>query len=278
MRLSVIQMNAGADKTANIAQAGRLVGDALAADRSDMISLPEMWTCLGGDRETKLREAEALPPPGSNEPGGPAYEFLRHTARDRGIVVHGGSIAERAGEKLFNTNLIFAADGTELARYRKIHLFDIVTPGGSDYRESATYGAGAEIVTCEAGGVRVGCAICYDLRFPELFLALRRAGSELIFLPSAFTVETGRDHWEPLIRARAIETQCWMAAPATWGKHLDAKGAARFTYGHSLICDPWGTIVARVSDGAGWVTARIDPAITARVRRDMPVLEHRRLV
>ncbi len=278
MRLSVVQMNPGADKAANIAQASRLIDDALEADRPDMISLPEMWTCLGGDRDAKHREAEILPPPGSNEPGGPAYEFLRRTARDRGIAVHGGSIAEKVGEKLFNTNLIFAADGAELARYRKIHLFDIVTPGGADYRESATYGFGTDIVTCQAGGVRIGCAICYDVRFPELFLALRRAGADLIFLPSAFTVETGRDHWEPLIRARAIETQCWFAAPATWGKHLDAKGAPRFTYGHSLICDPWGTIVARVSDGLGWTTARIDPAVTDRVRRNMPVLDHRRLV
>lgn len=278
MRVSAIQMNAGADKAANIAQAQRLIDEAVAADRPDLVSLPEMWTCLGGDRETKLREAEVLPPRASNETGGPAYEFLRRTARERGIVVHGGSLAEKTGDKLFNTNLIFATDGTEIARYRKIHLFDIVTPGGADYRESATYGAGDEIVTCETGGVRVGCAICYDLRFPELFLALRRAGAELIFLPSAFTVETGRDHWEPLIRARAIETQCWIAAPATWGKHLDGKGAPRFTYGHSLICDPWGTIVARVSDGIGWTTARIDPAVTTRVRRDMPVLDHRRLV
>ena len=278
MRLSVVQMNPGADKAANIAQAAHLIGDALAADRSDMVSLPEMWTCLGGDRDTKQREAETLPSSGSNELGGPAYEFLRRTARERNIAVHGGSIAEKSGDILFNTTLMFAADGTELARYRKIHLFDIVTPGGVDYRESATYGAGEEVVTCQVGDVRVGCAICYDLRFPELFLALRRAGADLIFLPSAFTVETGRDHWEPLIRARAIETQCWLAAPATWGKHADAKGAARFTYGHSLICNPWGTVVAQVSDGLGWVTARIDPAVTARVRRNIPVLDHRRLV
>jgi nitrilase len=277
MRVSVVQMSPGSDKSANIAQAARLVDEACAADRPDMISLPEMWTCLGGDRDTKLREAETLPPAGSNQSGGEAYEFLRRTARERGIVVHGGSIAEAGGDKLLNTTLVFAADGAELARYRKIHLFDIITPGGQDYRESATYGSGEQIVTCEAGGVKVGCAICYDVRFPELFLALRRAGAELVFLPSAFTVETGRDHWEPLIRARAIETQCWFAAPATWGKHLDGRGSPRFTYGHSLICDPWGTVVAKVSDGMGWTTARIDPAVTERVRRNMPVLEHRRL-
>jgi deaminated glutathione amidase len=277
MRVSVVQMSPGADKAANIAQAGKLIDEAVAADRPDLVSLPEMWTCLGGDRETKFEQAERLPAPGSNEPGGPAYEFLRRTAREKQIVVHGGSVAEAGGDKLFNTTVVFGADGAELGRYRKIHLFDITTPGGQDYRESATYGGGDRVVLYEAAGVKVGCAICYDVRFPELFLQLRRQGAELIFLPSAFTVETGRDHWEPLIRARAIETQCWLAAPATWGKHLDAKGNPRFTYGRSLICDPWGSVVAKVSDGLGWTTARIDPALTARVRANMPVLEHRRL-
>ncbi len=192
--------------------------------------------------------------------------------------MHGGSLAERAGEKLFNTTVVFGPDGAEIARYRKIHLFDIVAPDGTGYRESNTYGAGDDVVTCEADGTRLGLAICYDVRFPELFLALRRAGAEVIFLPSAFTLQTGKDHWEPLIRARAIETQCWMVAAATWGQHLDgARNEPRFTYGHSMICNPWGHVVAQTSDGTGWATARIDPDLTVRVRRDMPVLEHRRL-
>lgn len=277
MRVSVVQMNPGGDKLSNIAQAGQLIDAAVAADRPGLVSLPEIWTCLGGARAAKFEQAEALPPPGSNAAGGPAYEFLRRTARRHGITLHGGSIGERAGETLFNTSVVFGPGGEELARYRKMHLFDITTPDGTGYRESATYGAGDEVVTYEAEGVRVGCAICYDVRFPELFLALRRAGAELVFLPSAFTVQTGRDHWETLIRARAIEMQCWFAAAATWGRHLDADGEPRFTYGHSLVCDPWGQVVAKVSDGVGWATARIDPALTARVRRDMPVLDHRRL-
>lgn len=277
MRLSVIQLSPGAVKADNIDQAARLIDQALEQDRPDLVALPEMWTCLGGDRATKQAEAEALPAPGSNAPGGPAYEFLRGVARDLGIHVHGGSLGEAAEGRLFNTTVVFDPTGAEVARYRKIHLFDITAPDGAGYRESATYGAGAEVVTFEAGGIRLGCAICYDLRFPELFLALRRAGAELIFLPSAFTVPTGRDHWEPLIRARAIETQCWIAAPATWGQHHDAKGAPRQTYGHSMLVDPWGAIVARASDGIGWTTARIDPALTRRIRADMPVLEHRRL-
>jgi len=280
MRMSVVQMNPGAEKAANIAQASRLIDGALEADRPAMVSLPEMWTCLGGDRATKQSEAETLPPVGSNEPGGPAYEFLRRTARERGIHVHGGSLGEKASEaggaRLFNTTVVFDPQGSEIARYRKIHLFDITTPDGQGYRESASYGAGSEIVTFDAGGLRIGCAVCYDLRFPELFLALRQAGAELILLPSAFTVATGRDHWDVLIRARAIETQCWMAAPATWGQHRDGAGQARFTYGHSLVCDPWGQVVAAVSDGIGWITVRIDSARLAQVRNDMPVLQHRR--
>ena len=279
MRVSVVQMNPGSDKAANIAQASRLIGAAIEADRPSLVSLPEMWTCLGGDRATKQAEAEPLPPAGSNEDGGPAYEFLRRTARERSIHVHGGSLGEKSGEdggRLFNTTVVFDPQGTEVARYRKIHLFDITTPDGQGYRESASYGGGDQVVTFDAGDLRVGCAICYDLRFPELFLALRRAGAELILLPSAFMVPTGRDHWDVLIRARAIENQCWMAAPATWGQHRDGAGQPRSTYGRSLVCDPWGQVLATVSDGIGWSTVRIDRALVARVRRDMPVMEHRR--
>ncbi len=278
MRISVVQMNPGADKAENIAQARRLIAEAVDADRPDIVSLPEVWDSLGGDRSVRNANAETLPAKGSNEPGGPAYEFLRETARATKTHVHGGSIIEKGPEKLFNTTVVFNPDGTEIARYRKMHLFDIVAPDGTGYRESATYGAGDEVVTYEADGTKVGCAICYDIRFPDLFWKLREQGAEVIFLPSAFTLATGKDHWEVLIRGRAIETQCWFAAPATWGKHLEGKGEARFTYGHSLICDPWGHVVTKVSDGVGWATARIDPKVTARVRRDMPVLEHRKRV
>jgi nitrilase len=278
MRLSVIQMSPGSVKADNIDQARTLIEGAMLDDRPDIVSLPEMWTCLGGDRATKMAEAEALPPPGSNEPGGPAYESLRNLARAHKIHVHGGSLGEAADGKLYNTTVVFGPQGTELARYRKIHLFDIVTPDGTGYRESSMYGGGSEVVTYEADGVTVGLAVSYDLRFPELFLELRRKGAELIFLPSAFTVPTGRDHWEVLIRARAIETQCWVAAPATWGVHRDAKNEVRLTYGRSLVVDPWGTVVAQVSDGIGWSTAKIDLDLLKRTRANMPVLEHRRLV
>lgn len=277
MRISVIQMSPGADKAENIAQARQLIEAAIEADRPDLVALPEIWTCLGGNRATKFAQAEPLPEKGANAPGGPAYEFLRDIARRHKIAVHGGSIGELAGDKLFNTTVVFDPDGMEIARYRKIHLFDIVTPDGQGYRESAVYGAGADIVTTKVGDRNIGLAICYDVRFPELFLALRRAGADVIMLPAAFTMQTGKDHWEVLIRSRAIESQCYVAAPACTGKHIDGSGEARFTYGHSLICDPWGHVTARASDGTGFASARIDPALIAKVRRDMPVLDHRKL-
>jgi predicted amidohydrolase len=275
MRVSVIQMSPGSDKAENIGQARALIDGVVASEKPDLIALPEIWTCLGGDRDTKFASAETLPNPG--EEGGPAYEFLRQTAVTHGIHLHGGSIGELHGDILYNTSLVFSPVGVELARYRKIHLFDITTPDGQGYRESATYGAGDEVVSCHVGGTHIGLAICYDLRFPELFLALRRRHVDLILLPAAFTLQTGKDHWEVLLRARAIETQTWFAAPACTGSHVEANGETRFTYGNSMIIDPWGHVVARASDGLGWATSSIDKTFMARVRANMPVLDHRKL-
>jgi len=272
MRISVIQMNQGSDKAANLAAAERLIGAAVAADRPGLVSLPETWTNLGGGRDSRRAAAEVLPAPGGD--GGPAYELLRGLARRHGIHVHGGSLIEDGGEKLFNTTLVFDPAGQEIARYRKIHLFDITGPDGTGYRESALYGAGDALVLFEAGGIRFGCTICYDIRFPEHYLALRRAGAEAILVPSNFTLQTGKDHWEVLLRARAIESQCWMLAAASHGQY-EERGAQRSVYGHSLIVDPWGHVLAKASDGVGWASARLDREVLARVRRDMPVLAHR---
>jgi len=276
MRASVIQFEAGADKATNIKTAEALIDAAVAEDKPALVSLPEMWSCLGGDRATKLAAGETLAPDAEMAPGS-ACALLRTMALRHGIVVHGGSIGERVGDTLFNTSLVFGPDGKELARYRKIHLFDVTTPNGQGYRESAMFGAGDAVVTFAAGGVTFGLAICYDLRFAELFLALRRAGAEVIFLPSAFTAQTGRDHWEVLVRARAIETQCWLVAAATTGWHADARGQARETWGHSMIVGPWGSIAASMGEAPGFASADIDHAVTERVRAAMPVLEHRRL-
>lgn len=277
MRVTVIQFEAGADRSANIAAVAALANAAMEADAPDLISLPEMWTCLGGTRERKLSQGERLPQAGGQPEEGTAYAFLSDFARSHAVTVHGGSIGEIVGERLFNTTLVFGPQGQELGRYRKIHLFDVTTPGGQGYRESSLFGAGESVVSCDIGGARLGLAICYDLRFPELFLALRRAGASVIMVPSAFTRETGQDHWEVLLRARAIETQCWIVATATTGQHRDASGAARETYGNSLICDPWGRVTARLGDAAGFVTALIEFDAMERIRAAMPVLDHRRL-
>ena len=278
MRVSVIQMNQGSDKAANLDQARRLIEAAIAADRPQLVSLPETWTNLGGGRDARVSAAEVLPEPGCT--GGPAYEMLRGIARGAGIHVHGGSLIEQGprgdDDKLYNTTLVFDPDGRETARYRKIHLFDITGPDGTGYRESALYGGGDALVNFDAGGIRFGLTICYDMRFPEQYLALRRAGAEAILVPSNFTLMTGKDHWEVLLRARAIESQCWILAAASHGAY-EERGATRQVYGHSLVADPWGHVIARASDGTGWATARLDRALLERVRRDMPVLEHRRL-
>jgi nitrilase len=280
MHSIVIQAECGASKVDNIATMRRLIEEA--ARPGALVSLPEMWSCLGADRATKLDQSEALPTPGDPGQDGSAYRFLSDTARALGITLHGGSIGERVGDTLFNTTLVFGPDGRERARYRKIHLFDVTTPTGQGYRESSLFGAGDAVVTCRidapGGGITLGLTICYDLRFAELFLALRRAGAEAIMVPAAFTAETGRDHWEVLLRARAIETQCFILAAATTGAHRDAAGRTRLTYGHSLICDPWGSVLATAAEGDGFAAAELDMARLEQVRAGMPVLSHRRLV
>lgn len=282
MRIGLIQMSPGSDKHQNIDQARHLTEACIASERPDLVVFPEMWTCLGGDAGMKFAAAEDIPADGSGQAGGPAFEFLRQVAIDHCIHVHGGSIGERHGERLLNTSIVFSPSGSVIARYSKIHLFDIVTPTGASYRESETFRAGEDVVTVALSGglagVRLGLAICYDIRFGELFYRLRKDGANLIVLPAAFTAETGEAHWEVLLRARAIETQCWLAASGTAGSHHDGAGRLRQTYGHSMIIDPWGTVTARASSGDGWVVGRVDDARTAAIRADMPVMEHRRLM
>ena len=224
LRVSLVQMSPNADLAHNLATAAALARRVIDYDGPDLLSFPEMWSCLGGDRAAKLAAAEPLPERGTDAGAGPCYQFLQSLARTTGTTIHGGSIGERAGDRLYNTTLLFDREGVEIARYRKIHLFDVTTPDGAGYRESALFGAGDQIVTARVGDLTVGLAICYDLRFPELFAALRAQGADLIMLPAAFTLATGKDHWETLLRARAIETQCWIAASACWGKHQDASG------------------------------------------------------
>ncbi len=267
MKIALIQMNSTDDKAANLAQAEALIEDVMAHERPDWISLPEVFSFMGGTRADKIAAAETFPE-------GAAYTLMRDLARKHGVHIHAGSMLERiAGEdRLGNTTVAFNRSGDEVARYRKIHMFDVTTPDGQDYRESATMKPGEDVVTYACEGVTIGCAICYDLRFPALFAALVARGAQMIALPSAFTLQTGKDHWDVLCRARAIETQTYFAAAAQTGQFRQGK-ETRATYGHSLLADPWGLVVAKASDGTGYVTARIDTARIARVRSQIPVAQ-----
>ncbi|GIX14903.1 MAG: carbon-nitrogen hydrolase [Paracoccaceae bacterium] len=267
MKVALIQMNSQADKAANIAQAEALVAEA-AAEGPDLVVLPEYWSALCDRREEFHASAEDL---SGDRPGGDAYGAMREMARRHRITLHGGSIVERAGNAHYNTTVVFAPDGAEIARYRKIHLFDVDVPGGVRFRESETIAPGGEVVTYDCKGHRVGCAICYDIRFPELFRALRDRGAELIVLPAAFTLMTGKDHWEVLARARAIETQTHFLAVGQYGTHA---GGRKACWGHSMVVDPWGHVIAQVGDHVGWTVARIDHDYTRKVRTALPVHDH----
>jgi len=265
MKVSVIQMNSGDDKAGNIAEAQRLMEEAIRLEAPDLLMLPETWDYLGGTPAGRLAAAEEVP-------GGPAYEMCRAVALDHGVYVHAGSLTEAiAGEdRVHNTTVVFDRSGAEIARYRKIHMFDVETPGQVSYRESDGVKPGRDIVTYQADGVTVGCAIFYDLRFPELFQALARHGAQVIALPAAFTKQTGMDHWEVLCRARAIETQSYVIAPGQTGAYAQGN-ERRECYGHSLVVDPWGHVVAQASDGVGHVSSRVDVGRVDDVRAKMPL-------
>lgn len=267
MRITAIQINARDDKAANLREAGRLIEAAVAADRPDMVVLPEVWAFMGGTVARKRASAEAVP-------GGEACRFLAGAARRHGVWVHGGSIFETAGDKVFNTTVAFDRDGREAAVYRKLHLFDVVTPDGSAYKESDTVARGEEVVVYDAEGLTVGCSICYDLRFGELYRALAAKGAEVLMVPAAFTVPTGAAHWETLLRARAIEHGCWVVAAAQVGTYPTER-EPRACWGHSMIVDPWGKLVGQVTDRPGFVTADVDRAYLAKVRQMIPVARHR---
>lgn len=271
MRMAVIQSNTLGDVAKNLEVLGALMKRAVEEDRADWLLLPEHFQWAGGSVEERRASAEYLGE-------GPAYQMCAQFARDYGVYVHAGSLYEKVASdpRIYNTTLAFDRSGKEIARYRKIHLFDVVTPDGSVSRESATVAPGSDIVTYEADGITVGCAICYDLRFPELFQQLVTKGAQLIALPSAFTLQTGKDHWETLIRARAIETQTYFAACGSYGP-VQYEGQDRWTYGHSMIVDPWGHVVAKVSDGEGYVVHSFDAAKLEKVRRDIPLNVSRKI-
>jgi nitrilase len=270
VKATLIQTNPGTDRPTNLRDAEALIATAVESDRPDLVVLPEYFEFYGGPAAGRVAAAEPLP-------GGAAYAAMQAAARTHKVWIHAGSMIERVagdGARACNTTIVFNRDGREVARYRKIHLFDVIAPDGHPYRESATVQPGDDVVLYDLEGLTVGCTICYDLRFSELFLALARGGADVIVVPAAFTMLTGKDHWEVLLRARAIETQTYVLAAGQCGSY-DAGGTVRQTYGHSLVCDPWGHVIARASDGVGFVTARIEPAEIARVRSLIPMADHR---
>ena len=270
MRVSIVQMNAVNDKAANLRQARSLAEAAIAADAPDLISFPENMSWCGGSVQDRLDAAEQVET-------GPTYQLCRDIARAHRVWVHAGTIPERGpGEaRNRNTTVVFDRHGNAVARYSKIHMFDIETPDGQVYRESAVNQPGEDVVVFDLEGTKAGLSVCYDIRFAELYVALARAGASILFVPAAFTLQTGRDHWEVLLRARAIETQCWVVAAAQTGDFPVPDGR-RQMFGRSVVIDPWGTVVAQASDGPGWATARIDADAASAVRARMPTLAHRR--
>jgi predicted amidohydrolase len=261
---AAVQMSSTESKSENFAAAERLVRQAV-AQGAQLVVLPEYFNCLG-DRRTMLAEAEPL--------DGATAKFLRDLARATGITLVGGTFCERIDgvDKAHNTCLVVDARGEIAAVYRKLHLFDVDLPGRLTYFESSWLAPGREMTMCDIGPYRAALAICYDLRFPELFRLFADHGAQLLIVPAAFTKTTGRDHWELLLRARAVENQCHLIAANQTGRH-----AALETFGHSQIIDPWGHVVARLGDEVGIVGAKLTQVRLDEVRSQLPALAHRRL-
>lgn len=262
---AAVQMVASDDKAANLREAERWVRQA-AAEGAQLVALPEVFIWRG-NKKSERAHAETIP--------GPTSHQLAELAVELKIYLLGGSILEAipGADKSYNTSLLFDPSGKTIAAYRKIHLFDVDLANGVSLRESATRAPGAETIVARTEACTMGLSICYDLRFPELYRALANEGADLIFVPAAFTALTGEAHWEPLLRARAIENQAYVIAPAQFGHSRSSFQ----THGHTMIVDPWGRIVAELPDGAGIVRAEIDLDYLQKIRRELPALKHRRL-
>ena len=266
MLIAALQMVSTPRVDDNCAAARRLIGEA-AARGAELVALPEYFCLMGASERDKLGIAETFG-------DGPIQAMLAQAAREHGVWLIGGTVPIASGDPqhVFNSSLVFAPDGALAARYDKLHLFRFAD-GREDFDERRVLRAGEAPVAFDAGPLRVGLSICYDLRFPELYRALTRTPCDLLAVPSAFTATTGRAHWELLLRARAIENQCYVIAPAQGGTHE----SGRRTWGHSMIVDPWGEVLGVRDEGEGVVLATLEPARIAAVRAQLPALQHRRL-
>ncbi|GAA0492127.1 carbon-nitrogen hydrolase [Paractinoplanes deccanensis] len=265
MRVAVCQLNARDDRDKNLETARELLARA-AAGGAELAVLPEYVDYLGpGERAPKPEGVD-----------GEFAAFFARAARELGIWVHAGSFHESGPDArhTYNTSLVFSPTGELTARYRKIHLYDVEIAGRVSYQESRSVAPGSETVVAEIAGVRTGLSICYDLRFPELYRRLAVEGdARILVVPAAFMMHTGRDHWEVLLRARAIENQCYVVAAGQIGDH----DPGRTCFGRSMIVDPWGTVVAQAPDEVGVVSAELDMERLSRIRAELPSLANRRL-
>ena len=263
-RVAAVQMTSGPVVEDNLKEAGRLIETAVERG-AQLVALPEYFPIFGLDERDKVKVRE-------EQGSGPIQSFLAETARRHRIWLVGGSVplVASVSDKVRNTTLVFDPQGNRVARYDKIHLF-AYDNGRESYDEARVLEAGSQPTAFDADGVRTGLSVCYDLRFPELFRAYNPC--DLLAVPAAFTYTTGEKHWELLLRARAVENQCYVIAPAQGGKHENG----RRTWGHSMIVDPWGEVLGVLPEGEGVVCADIDPARLAQVRQQLPALAHRKL-
>lgn len=267
-RVAAIQMASGPNVSANLAEAERLIAKAAAAG-ARLVVLPENFALMGMDEFDKVKVRE-------EEGKGPIQDFLARTAARYGIWLVGGTVPLAAHDegKVRAACLLFDAKGRRVVRYDKVHLFDVhLEESGEDYAESRTIEPGNEVAVVDTPFGRLGLAVCYDLRFPELFRRLVQEGAEIVALPAAFTAITGKAHWEVLVRARAIENLCYVIASAQGGYHANG----RETHGDSMVVDPWGMVLDRLPRGSGFVVADLERARLTAIRRSFPVLEHRKI-
>jgi len=271
VQIAAVQMSSSADPSANLGRAAELI-EAGRRRGASVVVLPENFSVMPARESDRLAFAE---PDGD----GPVQSFLCEQARQHGVWLIGGTapVQTEDGGRIRATCLVYDDNGRRVARYQKIHLFDVQVSDAESYRESDAFepgGTGAENLVCvDTPAGRVGLSVCYDLRFPELYARLVADGAQILTVPSAFTAATGQAHWEPLLRARAIENQAYVVAPGQWGRHA----SGRQTHGHSMIIDPWGGILARQDSGDGVVSADVDLDQLAELRKRFPTLEHRRL-
>ncbi len=267
MLAGVVQMTSGAELGANLDRARALIAEG-AARGARLLVLPENFAFLGEHEADKFPIAEPVPGDGR------ILTAMCEAARTHRVdLVLGGMPEAHSPTHVHNTSVYLDADGAIRGIYRKIHLFDVAIPDGATYRESASVKPGDEAVVVDGRFGKIGLSICYDLRFPELYRALVRDGARILTVPAAFTLHTGRDHWHPLLKARAIENLAFVLAAAQYGRH----NPKRVTFGHACIVDPWGHVLAEVGDREGVAVAELDFDYQERLRRELPSLEHRRL-